>query len=219
MKEKLFLVASLLVIVAGALLFVVALSQESDSPIIAVLGLVVVFVGVLLMITGYITPTVAQSREGVGLAYLMLAASVISIVGLFDMTALWMFPLIGGGLMFLSCIMWPCICSSGKSKNRDKIVGIANAHDSITMYDLSQRTGLSVDVVRDTVYDALAKSQLFGKMEGDTFIRGRPAAMPSGAPSTTTKEREIVKVLVVCPFCGAKNEQGTPKCHNCSASL
>ncbi len=219
MKEKLFLIASLLTIIAGALLFVVALSQESDSPFLVIMGLVVVFVGVLLMITGYITPTVAQSREGTGLAYLMLAASVIVIIGLFDIVALWMFPLIGGGLIFLSCIMWPCFCSSGKSKNRDKIIGVVNAHDSITMYDLSQRTGLSVDVVRDVIYNALSKGQLFGKMEGDTFVRGRPTAISPSAPGTTTKEREIIKVLVVCPFCGAKNEQGTPKCHNCSASL
>ena len=67
MKEKLFLIASLLTIIAGALLFVVALSQESDSPFLVIMGLVIVFVGVLLMITGYITPTVAQSREGTGL--------------------------------------------------------------------------------------------------------------------------------------------------------
>ena len=49
MKEKLFLIASLLTIIAGALLFVVALSQESDSPFLVIMGLVIVFVGVFFV--------------------------------------------------------------------------------------------------------------------------------------------------------------------------
>ena len=85
------------------------------------------------------------------------------------------------------------------------------------MAELSQRTGMSIEVVRDIVYDAIGKSQLVGKMEGEFFVRGRPVT--TTYTPTSTKEREIVKVLVVCPFCGAKNEQGTPKCHNCQASL
>ncbi|MHA1247636.1 MAG: Ig-like domain-containing protein [Candidatus Thorarchaeota archaeon] len=40
-------------------------------------------------------------------------------------------------------------------------------------------------------------------------------------PARTVKEREIVteRVLVICPFCGTKNEQGTAKCTNCGAEL
>jgi len=39
--------------------------------------------------------------------------------------------------------------------------------------------------------------------------------------STTVREREIVRdrVLVICPYCGAKNEQGILSCHNCDAEL
>ena len=41
-------------------------------------------------------------------------------------------------------------------------------------------------------------------------------------PSTTTiREREIVRdrVLVICPYCGTKNEQGIIECSNCDAKL
>ncbi len=46
-------------------------------------------------------------------------------------------------------------------------------------------------------------------------------APPSQPPSTTVKEREIVRdrVLVICPYCGAKNEQGVLNCYNCDAEL
>ena len=38
---------------------------------------------------------------------------------------------------------------------------------------------------------------------------------------TTISEREVVteRVLVVCPFCGTKNEQGITKCQNCKGDL
>ena len=40
------------------------------------------------------------------------------------------------------------------------------------------------------------------------------------ASSRTIREREITtRVLVVCPYCGAKNEQGILSCHNCDAEL
>jgi len=42
----------------------------------------------------------------------------------------------------------------------------------------------------------------------------------SPTPSRTIREREITtRVLVVCPYCGAKNEQGILSCHNCDAEL
>jgi len=55
-----------------------------------------------------------------------------------------------------------------------------------------------------------------------------PPAQPTGdyrAPSTptqtTVREREIVRdrVLVICPYCGSKNEQGVLSCQNCDAEL
>jgi len=35
----------------------------------------------------------------------------------------------------------------------------------------------------------------------------------------TTGREVITRVLVVCPYCGAKNEQGILKCQNCSAEI
>ena len=42
-----------------------------------------------------------------------------------------------------------------------------------------------------------------------------------GAGEERVKEREVVseRFLVICPFCGSKNEQGTTKCQNCGADL
>ncbi len=216
MKERLFLIASILVTVAGFFLAVSALGSESDSPIMVFMGFFMTIVGFVVLVTGYANPAVAQSKEGVGLAYLMIVASTLAIIGAFDPASLWMLALIGVVLTVLAVFMWPCFCCSGKTKNRDRVIGVANAHDSIAMNDLSQITGISVNIVRDIIYDAIGTGQLSGKMEGDTFVRGKPAL---AAPVTITKEREVVKILVVCPFCGAKNEQGTPKCHNCKASL
>jgi len=218
MKDKLFLIGSLFAIIAGAIMTFFSISLESDTPMFVIMGIVLMFLGFIVLVTGFTTPSVAQSKEGVGLSYIMIIASILIIIGTFDFDALWILMLLGGGLLLLSSvILWPCFCCTGKSKNRDRIIGIANAHDNISMYDLSQKTGISVDVVRDIIYDAIGKKQLVGKMEDEFFVRGRPVS--TSYTPTTTREREIVKVLVVCPFCGAKNEQGTPKCHNCQASL
>ena len=47
------------------------------------------------------------------------------------------------------------------------------------------------------------------------------APPPQPAPTGTVREREIVRdrVLVICPYCGSKNEQGVLTCHNCDADL
>lgn len=44
---------------------------------------------------------------------------------------------------------------------------------------------------------------------------------PQPTHPQTIKEREIVRdrVLVICPYCGAKNEQGVLNCYNCDAEL
>ena len=46
---------------------------------------------------------------------------------------------------------------------------------------------------------------------------------PPTAPARpgTVREREIVRdrVLVICPYCGSKNEQGVLNCNNCDAQL
>ncbi|MHA1863589.1 MAG: hypothetical protein ACTSWA_07455 [Candidatus Thorarchaeota archaeon] len=49
----------------------------------------------------------------------------------------------------------------------------------------------------------------------------RYVAPPSQPPvSSTIREREVTtRVLVVCPYCGSKNEQGILSCTNCDAEL
>jgi hypothetical protein len=49
----------------------------------------------------------------------------------------------------------------------------------------------------------------------------KPEPTPEETPSSSkTIERTVERVfLVVCPFCGAKNEQGITKCSNCQAKL
>jgi ribosomal protein L40E len=42
---------------------------------------------------------------------------------------------------------------------------------------------------------------------------------PPETPRVVETQRVIERVLVICPFCGAKNEQGAPKCANCGAQL
>ncbi|MHA2264938.1 MAG: hypothetical protein ACXAEN_21305 [Candidatus Thorarchaeota archaeon] len=37
---------------------------------------------------------------------------------------------------------------------------------------------------------------------------------PAQAP-----ERIIERILVICPYCGSKNEQGLLKCRNCGAEI
>jgi ABC-type nitrate/sulfonate/bicarbonate transport system permease component len=49
-----------------------------------------------------------------------------------------------------------------------------------------------------------------------TFIPQSSSTMTHG---NTTGTQVITRVLVVCPYCGSKNEQGILKCQNCSAEL
>ncbi|MHA1909750.1 MAG: hypothetical protein ACW98Y_20805 [Candidatus Thorarchaeota archaeon] len=217
MKDKLFLIGSIFAILAGAMIAYFALTLEFDIPLLSILGVILVLLGFISLVTGYTTPSVAQSREGVGLSYLMIIASILVIIGTLDFDALWILSLLGGGLLALSVVcFWPCFCCQGKSKNRDKVIGVASAHDTITLHEISQRTGLSLEVVKDLIYDAIGKGELVGKMEGPSFVRGKPTTTTYTEPTTT---REVVKVLVICPYCGAKTEQGLAKCQNCKADL
>ena len=110
------------------------------------------------------------------------------------------------------------MCCQGSRAVRSQIIGVASAHDNITISELSRISGATIKSTSEIVYDAIGKGQLKGRMEGDTFIKATPSATYA-VPSTTTKEREVVKVLVICPYCGAKTEQGIGKCQNCQADL
>ncbi len=44
--------------------------------------------------------------------------------------------------------------------------------------------------------------------------------MVHGSTTASTTEKVVeTRILVICPYCGAKNEQGVLKCQNCSAEL
>jgi uncharacterized membrane protein len=97
-----------------------------------------------------------------------------------------------------------------------KVVGIARSHERISMEELASLTKLPLEKVRDALYSAIASGMIHGTIEGNSFVRSSPKAAVS---STSTREREVVKVLVICPYCGAKTEQGLSKCQNCQADL
>ena len=82
-------------------------------------------------------------------------------------------------------------------------------HESISINEISQKTGLPEDVVSSILYDAIGKGQLSGRMDGTTFKRSGPV----------TGVSPDAKVLVICPYCGAKTEQGLSKCSKCSADI
>ncbi len=70
---------------------------------------------------------------------------------------------------------------------------------------LSMQTLLIVGVVAIVGIVGLAAVQM---MRGRRHDHGPEGAVPTGA-----------KVLVVCPYCGGKNEQGIVKCAHCGAEI
>lgn len=93
----------------------------------------------------------------------------------------------------------------------NKVVGIAKSQESMAISELSAKSGVPLNKVNNILYEAIASGDLSGTIREDRFVRERPDKS-TGAPAPA-------KVLVVCPYCGAKNEQGVPKCHACGASL
>jgi len=218
LKTKLFLIGAITMVIVGVVIAAVGIDEIS----FAVFGFVLIFGGVLLLISGFLTPAVSQSKTGSILAVLMIVGSIIAAIGGLSMFILdeISVPLFFGGIVLanLACLAWPCICCQGSRDIRAQIIGVASAHDKITIAELSSISGATVKATSQIVYDAIGKRQLSGRMEGDTFVRSAPSTTTYSAP-TTTREREIVKVIVICPYCGAKTEQGIGKCQNCQADL
>jgi len=193
------------------------------DDLVVLFAFVQIFIGVILLISGFITPIVSESKTGMGLAIFLILGAILTVAGAisvnsFDEIGM---PLYIGGMVIslLIFLAWPCVCCQGSQGIKSQVVGVASAHDSISMTELSNKTGASVKLSSEIVYDAIGKGQLSGRMEGDTFIRSAPSSAAYSGSTTTTKEREIVKVLVICPYCGAKTEQGIGKCQNCQADL
>jgi len=186
LKRKLFLIGTLLMMIAGAMFVAFGGGDES-----LMMGIPMIVIGLLLFISGFITPVVSESKNGLVIGLILTLGALIAIIGVLVYDYL---MLIGGlSISVLMAIAWPIICCQGSQGIKSQVVGVASAHDSISMIEL--------------------------RMEGDTFVRSAPSTTTYSAPTTTTREREIVKVLVICPYCGAKTEQGIGKCQNCQADL
>jgi hypothetical protein len=120
-------------------------------------------------------------------------------------------------------------------EQRGKILKLARTHDTITIEDISARTGIPLLRVNDILHLYIAKGKLPGSMEGHTYVRVPGMSVESGpAPISATErvpepkqqpvfqtvpERESLDGYVICPYCSAKTQAGLPKCQNCGAEL
>ncbi len=51
------------------------------------------------------------------------------------------------------------------------------------------------------------------------FARRRQTVKKDSSPESPREKIVTERVLVICPYCGAKTEQGLLKCQNCRADL
>ncbi|NHJ12927.1 MAG: hypothetical protein EAX95_04585 [Candidatus Thorarchaeota archaeon] len=216
--KRLFLIGALVTLIAGALTIVLALTvTEFDDWIMvySITGAVIALLGILMLVTGYTTPVVAQSKEGFMAGVLLIIGSVIAVIGPFLTDFVGPAITLGGAVLVLfGMLAWSCFCCQGSGKARRKILGIASAHERISVSEIAKIAQIEESIVRDTIYDALGKREIHGRMEGTVFIRTAPSSTAYvGRPAGDAK------VLVICPYCGAKTEQGLTKCQNCQADL
>ena len=92
-------------------------------------------------------------------------------------------------MVFTGMIFFGIIMMASSSKNKAK---------STTPIQL-QRREIRTSTVAPTAYHQSSSSQM--------------------THGNTTGTQVITRVLVVCPYCGSKNEQGILKCQHCSAEL
>lgn len=214
---SLFLIVCGIVMLTGLALAIIGIRH---GWLFGCIGVALGYGGGILLVTGFASDSIVETREVKGLTILMVAGCLLAILGLASWTAFGGGVVaIGAALVFFSFIMWPCFCCQGLKDIRSQIVGVVSAHDNISIDEISKITGYSKPTVRNIVYDAIGKSELHGRVEDDIFIRSAPSAPAHGVPSITTKDGETVKALIICPHCGAKTEQGISKCQKCQADL
>lgn len=202
-------------IVAGIALLIYGLVLEGEmTGPAAISGIVIAVFGFLLLFTGQMSPAAAQSKGAQMISYVLILGAVLAFasVGLYAVAG-WnggfAINMAAAAIVLLGVLIWPSLCCMGQSKVTSKVVGVARAHERITIDELARLSGLPVDEVSSVLYDAIGTGKLSGRMEGSTFIRS--AGVTAGAGEA--------KVLVICRFCGAKTEQGKSKCDNCGADL
>ena len=93
----------------------------------------------------------------------------------------------------------------------NSLVRYTKAQGEVTMEQAGEKVGVSPERAKDIIYEAVQSGDLSGTIRGNVFTRGQPAVIE--------RISEQTKVLVVCPACGAKNEQGLTSCQNCGASI
>ncbi len=216
--KSIFRTGSIVVIVAGALM--TFLGEFSDMEgMYMIMGPIVLILGIFFLITGIFLKGVADSNHGKTFGIIMILGSILGIAGIFIPEMGGIVSIVGAVFILLIFLIWPCCCCQSQKDLSTQVIGVASSHDRISIGEISGITGLDEKTVRESIYEAIGTGRLRGKLEGDTFVRGAPSTTTYAAPATTTREREIVKVLVICPYCGAKTEQGIGKCQNCQADL
>ena len=212
--KKISLTFSVITIILGIVSAALGLTDEYAGSTLAFLGGIIVFAGIAILACIYMYPAFGNSMAALIVSLVALGGGAgyaiemaIRMTGAATATTPLMF--IGIGLTLFSFILCPCVCMQGNKKSRGSVIGIAAAHESISINDISQKTGLSESVVGSIVYDAIGKGQLSGRMDGTTFKRSGPA----------TGVSPDAKVLVICPYCGAKTEQGLSNCSKCGADI
>jgi hypothetical protein len=218
--KKLFLIGSLITLVAGILALILPpmlIGWDDLWVIYMSVGGVVAILGIIPLATGYTTPAVSKTRNGFIVGLLLIIGSVLVVAGVFAWELGGAPITIGGGaVVLISMIMWSCICCQGRGQTKTLILGIASGHESIAIADISREADVDAEIVKGILYDALGKKEIHGKIEGETFIRSVPPTTTYTAPAATGA---APTVLVICPYCGAKTEQGLAKCQKCGADL
>jgi ribosomal protein L40E len=98
-------------------------------------------------------------------------------------------------------------------KKWNRVIALAKAQNEFTMKEMSIKSGVPEDKIVPILVEAIVAEELDGSIEGDKFTKG--TRRPSVAPIPS----ETAKVLVICPYCGAKTEQGITKCQKCGADI
>jgi hypothetical protein len=80
-----------------------------------------------------------------------------------------------------------------------------------TGFTMTTQQSIAFIVLLVLIGIAIGLSKFYKREEQPT-----PSIVSEGPPKTIPSD---AKVLIVCPYCGARNEQGVLKCHNCQADV
>ncbi|MCK5264259.1 MAG: hypothetical protein KAR03_01525, partial [Candidatus Thorarchaeota archaeon] len=83
-KSKFFLIACILVLVAGG----IYLSVSGGETTLIAFGASMILIGFVLLISGYITPIVSESKPGMGIGAFLLIGALMAIIGVISMGGL-----------------------------------------------------------------------------------------------------------------------------------